>query len=90
MYSVHYRFSDRPGGVPPGAAGVGAFSGGRLPPEKAPLLAGGSRPHFSRSRAEGGWEPPSRPLSERDSGGRAGGRLPAAHTRTLSGFLNFH
>ena len=52
-------------GCPNLAAGVGAFSGGSLPPEKAPPLPGGSRPHFSRSRAENGWEPPARLPSAR-------------------------
>ena len=46
-------------GCPNLAAGVGAFSGGSLPPETAPPLLGSSRPHFSRSRAENGWEPPA-------------------------------
>ena len=65
-------------GCPNLAAGVGAFSGGSLPPETAPPLPGGSRPHFSRSRLESGWEPPARTFPE--VGCRAAGSLPPAHT----------
>ena len=90
---VHYRFSDRPGGVPPGAAGVGAFSGGRLPPENAPTFSepfpvGGSHPHFSRSRAENGWaltaSPAPAPAQILHSHHRAENMPPAKRKRTDS------